>query len=798
VKRSTTFEIFSASLAAILLEVAYTRVFSFKVYYYFTYLIIGTALMGLGAGAVALTTVRRMGDAEPRRVVAGASIAGAATVLAGYWVAATTQLNASALSSNAMEVFKLVGVSALVTVPFVCIGIVVATILSRAGEQVGRLYAADLLGAGVGCAVSIPLLTLLDPPRVIVLAGALLAAAGIRAATSSFWRAVGAFVALVHVAPVASSTILPDPIVDRLKGFENFRGAGMIRTTRWDPVFRVDVADHPTETGNLFLLFHDGSPGSGMRRLDPGKTAFSHLDADSRRLPFEVLVGAPRVLVIGSAGGHEVVASLHFGASHVTGVELNSSTLDLLDGEYGDISGHLRSDPRVTLVNGDGRWFLSQSEEEFDLIWFVAPDSYAAMNASTSGAYVLAESYLYTVETLQEAIKHLHPQGIICAQFGEFDYDQKPNRTVRFIATARHAFYLGRTPDLDERVLVSTAPGLPPFVESTVILGRRSFTNEQMDAFEGHVERRIAGGKVQYSPRRIHDESPVNRVTIIPQDLIGDWYREYPYLVGPVRDESPFFWHFARFEDTLTGGAPREGPIDFEDALGERVLFVLLGVALVLGVAFLVLPLFVIRRDLAKVDKLGTAAIYFTCLGIGFMFVEVTLIQKLTLLLGYPTRSLTVTLLSLLVSSGAGSYLTTRFRVPWATALGRLMAALVILLSVWFFVTPHLVDVFVGAALPVRVLVSICLTAPIGLCLGCFLPVGMSAVTEGAESAREIVAWSWAVNAFASVVASILAAILAMAVGFKLLLLIAPVLYATGAMALLRIAPLTNAEGPGT
>jgi hypothetical protein len=718
-------------------------------------------------------------------------------VLPGYLITATTQLNASALSFEVLEVLALVGVCVAVTVPFVAVGLVVASILSNAADNAGRLYATDLVGAGLACAISIPLLEALDPPRVIALGGVALAAASVHASTAMRTaRAVAALVAVAHALPLFSSTALPDPVVDRLKGYETFREQGLIRTTRWDPVFRVDVADHP-EGEDLFLLFHDGSPGSGMRPLRDRDRGFPHLDTSSRRLPFAVLgaEAAPRVLIIGSAGGHEVVASLHFGASHVTGVELNTSTLDLLTGEYADITGRLHEDPRVTFVHGDGRWFLSQTSETYDLIWFVAPDSYAAMNASTSGAYVLAESYLYTVETLVAALQRLSPAGLLCAQFGEFDYENKPNRTIRFISTAREAFRTARVPNFTERILISTSAGLPQMVESTIVLSKSPFGLEQIGHFEEQIGR-IPGGEVRFHHRRDPDPSPVSGAVLIPKDLIGDWYRSYPYLIDPVLDESPFFWHFSRFRDAL-GTRARPGLfVDFEDAVGERVLAVLLLVAILLGFAFLLLPMVAARNTFAGIRHKGPTAAYFASLGLGFMFVEITLIQKLTLLLGYPTRSLTVTLLSLLVSSGAGSYLSTRYPFSWQRALGWLYAALVILTTLWLFAMPRLIEICVGAPLPARIAVSLLATAPMGLCLGGFLPIGIRAVSDGVADPRPVVAWAWAVNAFASVVASMLAAILAMVVGFKLLIIAAPVIYAAGILGLLRIVPPLEAAAP--
>ena len=247
---------------------------------------------------------------------------------------------------------------------------------------------------------------------------------------------------------------------------------------------------------------------------------------------------------MGSAGGHEVVAALHFGASHVTGVELNAASLSLLTDKYADITGRLSQNPRVTLVNGDARWFLEQTDERFDLIWMVAPDSYAAMNAATSGAFVLAESYLYTVEMIDQVYRRLTPSGILCAQFGEVDFDRKPNRTLRFIATARELYYLEHVPDFEERSMVATSEGLPPYVESTVLLTRSVFNDRQIYKFIEQAEKHTPQGSARYVPRRAPDHTIVNQAIVVAQDQIHEWWRDQSYQVDPVRDDSPFFWHF--------------------------------------------------------------------------------------------------------------------------------------------------------------------------------------------------------------------------------------------------------------
>ena len=113
-------------------------------------------------------------------------------------------------------------------------------------------------------------------------------------------------------------------------------------------------------------------------------------------------------LLVGSAAGNEILASLHFHAQDIEAVELNPVTLSLLTDHFADYTGISTDQPGVSLHNGDGRSYLARSDKKYDLIWFVAPDSYAAINAASSGAFVLSESYLYTSEMIAECLRAPH------------------------------------------------------------------------------------------------------------------------------------------------------------------------------------------------------------------------------------------------------------------------------------------------------------------------------------------------------------------------------------------------------
>ena len=135
------------------------------------------------------------------------------------------------------------------------------------------------------------------------------------------------------------------------------------------------------------------------------------------------------MLIIGAAGGHEVLASLYFDAGHIDAVELNPVTYELVTDKFADYDGHLAENPHVNYVNGDGRSYLARSDKKYDLIWYPAPDSYSATNASTAGAFVLSESYLYTSDAIEDSLEHLAPERD----------PRRPVRRVRLQPTSRTA-----------------------------------------------------------------------------------------------------------------------------------------------------------------------------------------------------------------------------------------------------------------------------------------------------------------------------------------------------------------------
>lgn len=801
--RAYSLEILAVSFAALLLEISYTRVISFKLFYYYTFLVIGLALLGIGSGGVLVAVSRRLRDAATETVLKWSFLAGAGSVAIGYVIVAivsTDTLNLWSYGTGAQisAIARLLLICLAIFASFLAVGLIVATLFARRADQISRLYFADLIGAALACAIVVALISSIGPPATIMLAGLVLALAGLaimartrtRAPASGRARgrdrgvALGIVVAAVLATLVVRPSLLPELTDDATKVPLT---SGNTIFSSWSPIFRVDAA--VSKSGDERILFHDGLQGSGIFRYNGNPSTLTRFEHDPRKFPFTVTGAAPpKVLIIGAAGGNEVLTSLYYRASHVDAVELNPATWKLVTDTYAAYDGHLAQNPKVNFVKGDGRSYLARSNTKYKLVWYPAPDSYAA-NAAAAGAYVLSESYLYTSNAIVDSLNHLTPQGLLAVQFGEFD---NANRTLRYVATARQALAQLGIHDPRSHILIASSPDLNHFSLSTILIKRSSFTSSEVARFSDGLPT-VAGATLQYSPGRPVVGNVVSKLVETPGSRLDSFYNSYPFDVRPIDDNRPFFWHFTPFTDVVRGFTKPIDKKDVEQAVGERVLLLLLGIAVCLAAFFLLLPFMRIRKTWSALPRKRQSALYFSLLGLGFIFFEVTLIQRLTLFLGYPTYSLTVTLMAILVFTGIGAYLSERFKDRPRRVVPTLVLAITGLTLFYLLGLTPLTNALLPWPLPARIVVVLIVLAPLGLCLGMFMPLGIGAVARLTESSRVYVAWGWAVNGFASVIGSVLSTMLAMTYGFGVVLAVALLLYLA---ALATLVTLTRAPVP--
>ena len=334
--------------------------------------------------------------------------------------------------------------------------------------------------------------------------------------------------------------------------------------------------------------------------------------------------------------------------------------------------------------------------------------------------------------------------------------------------------------------MLATYRSFPRF-GSTIMLKRSPVTQDDIDRFTDFTA--IVGrgtGTVDFTWQTPRTGSPYDQVVRADLEELEDWYEQYAYEIRPATDDAPFFWHVVRFRTALEKSFEpiKQG---HESGVGERLLLFLLVIMTFLGATFLFAPLLLRREVWRELPAKVPAAVYFAAIGTGFMFFEVSLIQRLTLFLGYPTYSLTVTLFAILLSTGVGSLVSERLPGSIGRLLGLLGLALLVLVSFYTLALAPLIGSLVGSPLPLRVLVTVVVLAPLGVCLGAFMPVGVRTIAALSPHAEEYVAWAWAINGFFSVISSLLSSLLSMMIGFTMVMWIALAIYAIAIGALARI-----------
>jgi len=791
-------EILLASFSVLLVEISYTRIISFKFFYYYVYLIIGLALLGLGVGAVLVAISSRLRSLSTDLVLFWSFLFGAAATVAFYSVVAVVHFNTLSIwvygsKGSNIGILLIVLISIVVMLSFVAPGVIIATLFGREPERISGLYFADLLGAGIASAVVVYLISLMGAPAVIMLAAAVMAAGGLMVSVrlGKPTKIIAAVVLAATILLASAPGLLPRLQLDNSKtgltALINGKTPNVSLYSDWGPILRVDV-NHFLGLPDKLALYHDGLQGAVMLKWDGKQSSLKNFDFGSQALsiPTTLNAGTPlgKVTIVGAAGGHETLVSLAYGSHQVNAVELNPVTAKLMRGKFAAFNGHLTTNKRVNYTTGDGRSFIARSKQNFNLIWYPAPDSYAATNGALSSAYVLSESYLFTSNAVVTNLEHLTQSGVFAQQFGEVDTEFYL-RTLRMVTTDREALRQLGVTDPQRHIMVSASwNNFPSNVPQTTILTSRSpFTAAQVQNFIKACKR-VPKTVVIYA-KGVPAANPANPIATFmetPKAQVPNFYSSYPYNVTPTSDNSPFFYHFARFGKVLGNYAHSLSSDNRENAIGERILILLLLVSTLIASIFLLLPFFAIRKTWKKLPNKGRSLVFFSGVGLGFIFFEVTLIQLLNLFLGYPTYSLTVTLMTLLLSTGLGALLSQRV-THGRGAIPKLLGAISVLTIFNLFGLPAVTNALLDQHLALRIFITMAMLTPLGLCLGMFMPIGLKEIANESDFPREYVAWGWAVNGFASVVGSALAIILSMIFGFKMVLLFGFVCYVIATLA---------------
>ena len=713
--------VFLITFSGLVFEIGLTRIYSATIWYHFAFVAISVALLGWGLGGLIL-------HLAGKRVAPSLNKAGWLTF--AYAISIPVCLGVIGHYPFRMDRLALYFLAPLV--PFLLAGMALSMIFALRRDIAPSLYFADLLGASLGAAAVTMLLqryggetTLLIASVAPAIAGAILAKDRWRLARLSTFLLV--FVA-INNARDPLFRVPPGELKALPRHVSGTPGA-KVTQTGWNSYSRIDAVEGfaPPYLARLYI---DADAWTNTLRWD-GNIEGLHVRDAYRAYPFKFTPNA-HTLVIGPGGGSDAVVALGAGSRKVTVVELNPLMLQFVR-HYGPLAGNIYDRPEVEVIQSEGRNFISRTDRKFDVIFLGFVDTWASV---ASGGLSLSENYLYTTQAIRAYYDHLTDDGVLAIMRWSMDVPRLVSNSVSFLGVEEAAKRIVSV--LEKR----EAPDDPP--QMIFLLRKRPFTPEET----AEIMERWPLAKPVLVPGR-HADQPYDAL-FSGKKTLATVIAESDRRIDPVFDDSPFYFAIER---------PWGVPYYMRIALAALVWPVLglLAVFVAFG-----------KPRGEPVAPYAKSIVYFACLGAGFIAIELSLLQHLTLLLGHPIFTLSILLCTILAAGGVGSALSNR--VPLRAAC----VAVAALGAVMAFVLPRLIPALLPLELGARIAVAIALIVPLGLVMGMPFPQGLRQTGQGALPPPP---FYWGLNGVMSVIGSVATVLIALVFGFRVAMLMGASLY---------------------
>ncbi|HNX69380.1 MAG TPA: hypothetical protein PLL75_05355 [Candidatus Omnitrophota bacterium] len=758
--------IFLIAFATLAFEVTLTRILSVCTWYHLAFFAISTAMLGMTAGATTVFLKPRWFEKE--RLSGSLAVS---CLLYALCIPFTLALLCYIPLPNIIvfpsaDFITVMIVAFACSLPFYFSGIAISALLTKTDRSVNKIYAADLVGAAFGCVFVLAGLEWWSAPNLVLITawiGTVAAFCFIAAARldlrSADWKRIIALGVLVLVATLASWGIQPHFVKGKVQNpEENFldrwnsfswvvSSQGQLQPPQfWGRSPQAPGADRQFQ----YTLKIDGCAGTVVTGYS-SKKDIEHLGFDVINIGQYLRPTGPEA-VIGVGGGRDILSGLLFGHERIVGLDVNPIFIDLQKKEFRKFT-RIADQPGVVLVADEARSYLSRSKEEFSFIQMSLIDTWAATGA---GAFTLTENSLYTVEGWQVFLDRLRADGIFSV--ARHYNPESPSELGRLLSLAVASLLRHGIQEPPLHIAVISCKGI-----ATLLLKKTPFTPDEIGKLAKissvlEYQILVAPGKMQEDPvlasiltaRSEKDLDRIGRLTL--------------YNLSASTDEKPYFFNIINLKGIFM---PIKHPgVASGNMIATATLLQLILALGVLTVVTILIPLAFRPRgsQIAASSGIFWPAAFFSLIGAGFMFVELGLIQRLSVFLGHPAYALGVLLFTIILSTGAGSFLSEKLpltRFPWIYALPAGTGALIL------FIRSLLSGMFasmVSAGMFLKILASVFSLAPMGILLGFFFPLGMRLARE---RSADNTPWYWALNGIFGVLCSALAVFFAIYTGIS-------------------------------
>ncbi len=812
------------SAAVLGYQVILVRAFSIGQWHHLAYMVISIALLGFGASGSLLAALERRRAAcraqPPARHAGWFAVFATSFALAvpvSFWLTQEIPFDPFLMIWDRRQVLYLACYYLVLFVPFFAAATAIGLALTRESERCPRLYALNLAGSGAGAFLAVALLSVARVEWALLGVGALAMGAAVVALLDAgiakpAGRRILAAAGLVSMASLTLIYVSHPPAV-RLSQYKGLSYAlnlpqARVVAERSSPLSRVDVVASPAirQAPGLSLvtpadavpppqlgLYVDGETAGAITAFDGDTARLGYLDWSTTAAPYFARPAGPRALrvcVLGCGGGAGVLLALRHGAQQVDAVELDPNVPELLHSEFRGFTGALFDRPDVRVHRAEARAFVQAAQNSWDIIDLSLLDSLAA---STVGVGAVGESYLYTREAFEAYLHHLRPGGLLAVTRWA---RMPPRDELKLFATAIAALEgMGLNP-ADRLTMIRS------WATVTLLVKTEPFEATELAALRRWAEERLFD--TCYLPGMAADQP--NRFNVMARDYYGEaasaflaagsrreqFFRDYAFYLRPATDDRPYFFHFFRWRALpLMLNTLGRSWVPFVE-WGYLVLVATLVQATLLGVLLIVLPLALLPRSVTPKGPASASRpsgrwvrlpilLYFLALGLGYLFVEMALIQRLVFFLANPIYAVAVVLAGLLFVSGMGSAWVAR-QVEKGRSVGRLayLAAIgvVAAAAVYAFGLRTVLTLLLSWPLAARMAVALAVMLPLAA-MGMPFPLGLRQL---GQTRPEFLPWAWAVNGCASVVAGPLATLLALSIGLPAVLIAASTCYVVAAL----------------
>lgn len=745
--------LFLICFCSLALEISLTRLYSVTYTHSYVYLIISLSMAGLGFGTVSLYYLR--GEKLKRYFE-----------IIVYLLPITLLL---LLLSSSFYINILVSL-ALTLLLFVYVGSCSALLFIKSKVGVPILYAADLTGAAFGALSSYFLLNTFGGIKAIILLLVVILMSAcliychffkVSIRVISFTSAV-VISALTLLVFNVNSLVTPEknPLKDMSIRFEDKTDNPRIVESRWSAFGRSDLLE--TDNPHFKTLYIDGSAGTKMVKMDSNS-----IDKDLSLmlqtqyvggisflpLPFEERNEA---LVIGGGGGIDVVTLLAGKFKKITAVEINPDFIEIVK-EHKDYNGGIYNNhDKIKIVNDEGRNFVRRNNRKYNILMMSLP---IIKSSRAHDSYALAENYLFTYEAFREYRDALKENGylVVVAHY--------PNEAYRLLASCLKSFESQGVSlkQAMEHIVVIGNDSAPAF-----IMKKSPFTEKETQAFYKIVIRLSQQGETTFIPfipqhqvpyresqskviteKNFHNQEifQISRGSLSLREFVSGKSENISW----VSDDSPFFYQM-------------------EKMIPQEVLYVFIA-SLVACVGFC---LSFVRKKTTKINIYKNYLFLFGLMGVGFILIEVYVLQKFILFWGHQTLALSCMLTLVLLATGFGSFVSNYIKNQ-TLKINLSLISIVLLSFIYLPFIDFVLFKYTNSDNLVKVIVSTITVFPLFFVMGIPFPTLLKSI----HSSRfpQLFPWMMGMNSLATVLGGVSAIMIALLLGYKFVIITGAIFY---------------------